>query len=110
LLCKHWLTLLGAELMRVFLLTFAMLAVVGCMQQPVEPEPEPEPVFVPQGDTCGAGGLSGLIGASKSAVEARSFDQPVRIIAPGSAVTMDFNPKRLNFLISDNEVIEITCG
>lgn len=96
--------------MRVFLLSIGMLALAGCMQQVPEPEPEPEPVFVPQGDTCGAGALSGLIGASKSAVEARSFDQPVRIIEPGSAVTTDFLENRLNFLIIDGAVAQITCG
>lgn len=98
--------------MRLLVLSLGMLAVAGCMQSPAEPkvEPEPEPVFVPQGDTCGAGKLSGLIGASKSVVEARSFDQPVRFIGPGSGVTMDFEPKRLNFMLIDDEVIEITCG
>ena len=98
--------------MRIFLLSVGSLALVGCMQAPAIPEtvPEPEPVFVPQGDTCGAGSLSGLIGASKSAVEGRTFDQPVRIIGPGSAVTMDFIPERLNFMVLEDEVIEITCG
>lgn len=98
--------------MRVFLLPIGVLGLVGCMQLPAEPtpEPEPEPVFVPQGDTCGAEGLSGLVGASQAAVEARNFDQPVRIIRPGSAVTTDFNPKRVNFLISDGEVLGVTCG
>jgi hypothetical protein len=62
-------------------------------------------------DACGAPGLQSLIGQPESVVAAMTFAQPVRILHPGDAMTMDFIPARLNILIDAQGRIErIYCG
>lgn len=62
-------------------------------------------------DACGASGLASLIGQPESVAAAMTFAQPVRILHPGDAMTMDFNPARLNILIDAKGRIEkIHCG
>jgi len=84
----------------------ALLLVVlaGCTAaQPILP-----PVFE---DTCGAGAFADLIGKDVTALETTLLLGPVRVIRPNDAVTMDFLPNRVNFIISDSETIQmIDCG
>jgi hypothetical protein len=82
----------------------ALPLLVACVDEtppPVDPMPP----------TCGAEGLQGLVGQPASVLETMKFAGPVRIIHHDMAVTMDFNPDRLNILLDRDDVIErVNCG
>ncbi|MEM9838253.1 MAG: I78 family peptidase inhibitor [Pseudomonadota bacterium] len=61
--------------------------------------------------TCGAEKYVGVLGAPFSAMK-RPTGQPYRVFRAGDVVTMDYDPTRVNFVISeDAPVVEkITCG
>lgn len=60
---------------------------------------------------CDASGLQSYVGEPRSVLAAMTLPAPVRIIEPGMVVTMEFNPKRLNFVIGEDGRIErIYCG
>jgi hypothetical protein len=46
-----------------------------------------------------------LVGQSATVLETMKFAQPVRILRPGMAVTMDYRPDRLNIEIDAQEKI-----
>lgn len=80
----------------------AMALLAGCVEE--------ESVSVPP-DACGAGELAYLVGQPASALETIRFAGPVRFIRPGTAVTMDMNPERLNIRIDAAERIDrVSCG
>ncbi|MFW2341276.1 I78 family peptidase inhibitor [Brevundimonas sp.] len=62
-------------------------------------------------DTCGAAGSQSLIGRNVAAVSFAS-DANVRVACTTCAVTMDYNPDRMNvFFDQDTGIIErVTCG
>lgn len=76
----------------------ALLTVSAC----VVITPEPQPVTE---NACGAAQLQNLVGRSARVLETIRFSTEVRIIRPGTAVTMDYNPARLNIAINTREVI-----
>ena len=83
----------------------AALALAGCepMGAPVVDQPSP--------NQCGAYDLQYLVGSPDTVLETMRFNKPVRIIAPGSAVTMDYNPDRINFELDRYRMISrVTCG
>ena len=60
---------------------------------------------------CGADGYGNLIGQSVDFLADKTFPNPVRIIKPGMAVTMDYSPSRLNVdLDKNNRIIRLWCG
>ena len=62
-----------------------------------------------QPDTSGADTLSAWLGQPASALPPR--EGPVRIIAPGSAVTMDYRADRLNAdLDAAGRITRLWCG
>jgi hypothetical protein len=67
-------------------------------------------------DECGAAALSRYLdvsatGEMKAAITAAAGDRPVRYIAPGDAVTMDFVAARLNVELGDDgRVKRLRCG
>jgi hypothetical protein len=62
-------------------------------------------------DTCGAASYTDLIGQPATALEKVLLMDMVRIIRPDTMVTMDYREERINFMISDQEVItDVTCG
>jgi len=62
-------------------------------------------------NACGAAGLQTLLGQPASVLETMRFANPVRVIRPGMAVTMDFNPARLNIEVdAAEEITRISCG
>lgn len=73
---------------------------------PVDPmPPEPGP------DACGASGLQGLVGQPESVLQTMRFSQPLRIIRPGMAVTMDYAPNRLNIELDEfGTISRLRCG
>ncbi|NDL61951.1 I78 family peptidase inhibitor [Acerihabitans arboris] len=66
---------------------------------------------LPVDDTCLATSFRNLIGKPDSVLDSMRFSVPMRLIRPGQPVTMDFNPKRVNF-ISDAQgvIINIRCS
>lgn len=65
----------------------------------------------PAGDACGAAALQDLVGQPASVLAAMTFPAPTRVIRPGQAVTMDYNPARLNIEVNAAEIIfRVGCG
>ncbi len=96
-----------------FLLLGATLLLSGCMGlgEAEAEQPVPMPSVPDQPGTCGAGELAHLIGKDRSAISGMRFAHPLRVIAPGQPVTMDFNPDRLNIqLTKSDKIAAITCG
>ncbi|MBL9049441.1 MAG: hypothetical protein JNK19_04950 [Tabrizicola sp.] len=86
-----------------------LLAVPLLLAACVEPMPMPPPVDPV--DQCGAGELQYLVGKPGVLLDGMRFSQDVRVIQYGMAVTMDYNPYRLNFWLDRRDVIErVTCG
>ena len=73
-------------------IAFLGIAVIlaGCAAPPVA-EPDHG---APQG--CGAGRLAGWVGQPVAALDEQYLPSTVRILAPGTPVTEDFSPSRLN--------------
>ena len=85
----------------------ALLALAAC--QPVVLPTEPDGGI--GGDTCGAAGLQQFLGQDVSVLAAVLLPNPVRIIRPDEAVTMDFNPARTNIRLDEQDrIVEVTCG
>lgn len=64
-----------------------------------------------QNDACGASQYQHYVGKPLSAVSNLRFDTPVRAIPWNSAVTMDFNLRRLNFLAEKSgNISKVYCG
>jgi len=64
-----------------------------------------------ESDTCGASQYQSYVGKPLSAVSSLRFDTPVRAIPWNSAVTMDFNLRRINFLADKSDTIsKVYCG
>jgi hypothetical protein len=87
-----------------------VLALAACV-----PETDPRylgpPIPAPGVDACGAAELQDMVGGSRRVLETIRFAVPVRVIEPGQAVTMDYNPNRLNILIDEGDTIaSIRCG
>lgn len=62
-------------------------------------------------DTCGAPGLLGLIGQSGEIARLLDLEQPVRVLTPTTAMTMDRRIERINFFLDEDDLIErIECG
>lgn len=87
-------------------LTASLLALAGCSEQAPRPVPPP-----PMNSDCGAGQLGAYVGqpasdAALSAIRQWRGDNPVRVLKPGSAMTMDYRPGRLNVFLDDQGRIE----
>ena len=69
----------------------------------------PDPL--PENDTCNAAPRAALIGQDATALERVLIMGKVRVLRPGQAMTMDYWPDRINFMIDgDNRIARITCG
>jgi hypothetical protein len=88
---------------------FSLLS--GCSSQPAV-QPAPEEIT---GD-CTVEQVQGLLGQTASAelieqLQRQANAKTLRVLAPGDAATMDYNPQRLNIDIDESEVIiRLTCG
>lgn len=80
----------------------AALMLAGCL---------PEAEVPPTPDSCGAAALQDLLGQPEAVLATMRFAQPLRIIHPGDAVTMDFSEGRLNILIdAEGRISALNCG
>ena len=51
------------------------------------------------------------VGHKVDKVKVKQIGKVFRILSPGSMVTMDHNPERINILINDHDIVlEVRCG
>jgi len=78
-----------------------MLGLAGCVPM----------AQVPVGGACGAAAMQGLVGQDAAVLEGLRFSQPVRVIRPGMAVTMEYSEGRLTIEVDEAGVIvALRCG
>lgn len=73
----------------------------------------PETVPSPKDDlsSCGASNLQSLVGANVASYDFDTLDQDVRILPPGSVMTMDHRPDRLNVDLDEtDQITRLWCG
>lgn len=93
-----------------------LLAACGAVAPAPPAGSGPTPVPAPADDTCGAAPHAALVGQPATALERVLILRQVRLIRPGTAVTEDFVPARINFHISAPDlagvetVTRIACG
>ena len=98
------------------ILAAPLILLAGCaMSEPCPPAVGPVlPPATP--DECGAALLDRYLNVLptadiKAAIASAVGDRPVRYIAPGDAVTMDFSPSRLNVETgADGRIKRLRCG
>ena len=106
----------------VLLAAFSSLALAGCASQapdgparapgeaaaPGAPPPTPRPT----GDQCGAGAAQKLVGRPRTEIPVPVLPALQRVACTTCPVTLDFNPRRLNFLFDAETgvVREVKCG
>jgi hypothetical protein len=87
----------------------ALLALAACAPA-TPPPPAPAPSGLPGPEACGAIPYLGLIGQPATALERVLIMRQLRVIRPGDAVTEDFSPERINFVIGpDGRIASIGC-
>lgn len=75
-----------------------LLALAGC-------------VTVPEENACGAPGLQNLVGQDDDVLAAMTFPAGTRLLYPGTPVTEDYRPSRLNIDIDMSGTITgVWCG
>lgn len=91
----------------------ALLATAGCTAEGPSPEPLPP---TPPTEGCRAEQLGGYVGSKATDEVIATLQQwrgenPIRVLKPGSAMTMDYRPNRLNVYLDDAGVIrEFKCN
>ncbi|HEY0209046.1 I78 family peptidase inhibitor [Acerihabitans sp.] len=81
---------------------FTLSACSGA-EKPSSPQNAAKPL--PVDDTCMSTGFRNLIGKPVTVLDGMRFSMPMRLIKPGQGVTMDYNPKRLNFTANEQGII-----
>jgi hypothetical protein len=82
----------------------AMLFLIACM-------PETPQVSTPADNACGAANLQGLLGQPVAQQDFSGLGGAQRIMAEGSAMTMDYRADRLNVTYdSRGRITRIWCG
>ena len=80
------------------LLTLAVLAAAGCTTEPEQ-------------NACGAAGMQDLVGQDKAVLATMTFPVGTRVIEPGTAVTEDYRPDRLNIDVdAGDRITGVWCG
>lgn len=91
----------------------ALLALAACTSTPALQTNTPVGDRLPTGmdDTCGAKRYHTLLDQDATALERILILGQVRIVRPGTILTQDYRPERMNFHVGDNgKVIKISCG
>jgi hypothetical protein len=82
----------------------AILFLAACM-------PEDPSVSLPSENACGAAGLQGLVGQPVAQQDFNGTGNAQRIMADGSAMTMDYRADRLNVTYdAQGRITRIWCG
>lgn len=88
----------------------ALLTLAGCQSAPAHKNGAASPVD-PEMDRCGASQYQQYIGKPLSSLDGVRFEKKVRAVPYNSAVTMDFNLNRLNFMGDRQNIItRVYCG
>jgi len=73
--------------------------------------PQDPSVALPAEDACGATGLQGFLGQPVAQQNFKGSGNAQRIMADGSAMTMDYRPDRLNVTYDTRgRITRIWCG
>ena len=94
------------------LLIAAVIAVGACTPAPRPPfigGPDPVP---PENDRCRASNYQYLVGRHRSEIPQAPVGTNWRVSCASCAVTMDYNPQRMNIVYEDRtEIIQsVSCG
>ncbi|HUF57098.1 MAG TPA: I78 family peptidase inhibitor [Thermohalobaculum sp.] len=92
------------------ILAIAALALAACSSGIIG---DPGTSYGPRGrgDGCDAGRYQTLVGQPRASLQGQSLPAPVRLIGPGTAVTMDYAPGRMNIRYDEQGIIvEVYCG
>ncbi len=97
------------------LVMIALVALAGCATAPSAPAPGGPPPggSFPTGldNTCDGERYGTLVGQDATVLERVMILGQVRVVRPGSVVTQDYRPERMNFNIgTDGRIASITCG
>ncbi|WP_370235497.1 I78 family peptidase inhibitor [Brevundimonas sp.] len=92
-------------ILRTMILSGGLALLAACAANPEMPAPDG------MADTCGAAGSQSMIGRNVAAVSFAS-DANVRVACTTCAVTMDYNPDRMNVFFDQNtgRIERVTCG
>lgn len=103
--------------MRGLVLAIAVAALAGCSTPPEPPPPAPPPPAPPSApppvtDTCGAQQYQDLVGEPRSQIPVPTNPDLQRVACTTCPITMDHNPRRLNFFYDARTGIirEVRCG
>ncbi|MGO3890262.1 MAG: I78 family peptidase inhibitor [Paenalcaligenes sp.] len=84
-----------------------LLLLAACKTVPLTPEQE----AVLQSEECGAPTFQYLVGTPADNLNTDMLPPYTRVIYPFSAVTMDYNPMRLNVYVNEEGFItRLACG
>ena len=91
-------------------------AMINASAALVEPSGGPRPAAAPDRQDCALAKTRGFVGkpdqpATRTALADAVGSRVIRWIKPGTAITQDMNPGRLNVIVSDDGRIEaLRCG
>ncbi|MEI4485010.1 I78 family peptidase inhibitor [Frigidibacter sp. MR17.14] len=88
-------------------------ALLGACQAGTPAAPATDPAADPAttADVCGASKHQSLVGKPGKGLAPGRFGVPVRIVTPGSMMTMDYRAERLNISINEAGLVEkVYCG
>ncbi|HEY9233464.1 MULTISPECIES: peptidase inhibitor I78 [Phenylobacterium] len=96
----------------------AMILLAACAGEPSAPAPTvpsasaPAPGPAPEPDQCGAAEAQRFVGRPRSEIPAPVDPRLQRILCSTCAATMDYNPRRLNFVFDEKTgvVQQAKCG
>ncbi|UTP37860.1 peptidase inhibitor I78 [Phenylobacterium sp. LH3H17] len=95
-----------------------LLALTACAEPPPPPAPPPPPRPAPgppppsEPDQCGSAEAQKYVGRSRTEIPVPVQPSRQRVACTTCPVTMDFNPRRLNFFYdaATGVVREVKCG
>ena len=87
------------------------LALAACVEGQMPPTAGQDPAISPPSGACPAPSLQNLVGRPETVLQTMRFGSEIRIIHPGTAVTMDYREERMNIEIDKTGTISrVTCG
>ena len=92
---------------------FMFLPLIACAQSRVAPGEAGSAPIVDEQDMMTPDCMRPLllIGKPQSALGTMQFTNPMRVLLPGDAATMDYSPSRTNIILDAQGIIrDITCG
>lgn len=114
---RRWIAWVGAAAMLILAACASEPAPAPAAPEPSPPAPAPPPPPPasrprPSDDMCGAYEAQDLVGRPRSEIPVPVLPALQRVACTTCAVTMDFNPRRLNFFFDAETglIKEVKCG